>query len=321
VASRGPHGLTSRWRTDAAAAEVSLEPDRSAELQGRGFLRRWFRRPAAEHAPAGEGVVVAFASGKGGTGKSFLATNAAIALHAHGRRTALVDCDFGLANAHLLFGVNPRYSLQHLLDGGVPIEHVVVRTPYGPSLVAGGSGIASLAELDVRHMETLARALRWLAATHDVVLLDCAAGLSAQSLITVLTAQHVVVVTNPEIAALTDAYALIKCLARQGAHPAVHVAVNRVTDPGLGRATFQRLEEVSRRFAGCPIHYLGEVPEDPAVTHRRLGQAPLLSSAPGCTTTKAVLAMVHGLDRCLAATAGPPTGGVEGRMLRQIRRW
>jgi flagellar biosynthesis protein FlhG len=296
-----------------------LEPEPSAERQGRGLLRRWFRRAPAADARAREGVVVAFASGKGGTGKSFLATNAAIALHASGHRVALVDCDFGLANAHLLFGVNPRYSLQHLLDGGVGVEQVLAPTPYGPSLVAGGSGIASLAELDAAHMQALARALQWVAARHDVVLLDCAAGLSPQSLITVLAAQHAVLVTNPEIAALTDAYALVKCLARQAAHPAVHVVVNRVAERGLGAATFARLEDVSRRFAACSLHYLGEVPEDPAVTQRRLGQPPLLCSAPGCATTNAVRAVVTALEASLVPVV--PGTGVEARMLAQVRRW
>lgn len=302
--------------------EVSLEPDRNAERQGPGFLRRWFRRSGPtdslrEH----EAVVVAFASGKGGTGKSFLATNAAIALHRCGRRVALVDCDFGLANAHLLFGVNPRYSLQHLLEGGVPIQQVLATTPYGPSLVAGGSGIASLAELDARSMQALARALHWIAGCHDVVVLDCAAGLSPQSLITVLAAQHVVMVTNPEIAALTDAYALIKCLARQGVRPTVHLAVNRVLQAGLGKVTFERLADVSRRFAGCEIHYLGEVPEDPSVTHRRLGQPPLLCSAPECATTKTVLAMFQLLGQSIDSPGAIAGGGIEARMLAQIRRW
>lgn len=298
-----------------------MEPDLNADRQG-GFLRRWFRRANAAEAPCErEGVVVAFASGKGGTGKSFLTTNAALALHAAGRRVAVVDCDFGLANAHLLFGVNPRYSLQHLLEGGVGVQQVLTPTPYGPNLVAGGSGIASLAELDARHMQILARALHWIAATHDVVLLDCAAGLAPQSLITVLSAQHVVIVTNPEIAALTDAYALIKCVARQGAKPKIHLAVNRVGQSGLGRATFDRLAEVSRRFAGCPIHYLGEVPEDPAVTQRRLGQPPLLRSMPECATTRAVVDLFRTLNRQLETGSLGGETGIEARMLAQIRRW
>jgi flagellar biosynthesis protein FlhG len=296
-----------------------LEPELNAERQG--FLRRWFRRSGASEVPRErEGIFVALASGKGGTGKSFLSTNLALAMHAAGRRVALVDCDFGLANSHLLLGMTPRFSMQHLLEGRVPVQQVLTPTPYGPNLLAGGSGVASLAELEARHMQVLARALGWLATCHDLILLDCAAGLSPQSLITVLAAQHVVVVTNPEIAALTDAYALIKCLARHSVRPTVHLVVNRVMQPGLGRATFDRLAEVSGRFAGCAIHYLGEVPEDPAVTHRRLGQAPLLRSAPECATTRSILGICQELDRCLRQAA-PPQAGVEARMQAQIRRW
>ncbi len=300
-----------------------VEPDRNAEWRGRSLLRRWFRRPGAmDTMRAEEGVVVAFASGKGGTGKSFLATNAAIALHDAGRRTVVVDCDFGLANAHLLYGVNPQWSLHHLLEGSATVQQVLAPTPFGPGLIAGGSGIASLAELDGKHMQVLARALHWLAGCHDVVLLDCAAGLAAQSLITVLSSQHVVIVTNPEIAALTDAYALIKCIARQASRPRIHLVVNRVGQPGLGQATFERLGEVSRRFCGCQIHYLGEVPEDPLVTHRRLGQPPLLRSSPACATSMAVKAILRTLVAQLEpAGTSSATGGIEARMTAQIRRW
>jgi glycine/D-amino acid oxidase-like deaminating enzyme len=37
-----------------------------------------------------------------------------------GRRVVVVDCDFGLGNAHLLLGVNPRFALHHLLSGAHP---------------------------------------------------------------------------------------------------------------------------------------------------------------------------------------------------------
>ena len=301
-----------------------MEPDLDANKPGRGFLRRLFRRAGPlDVSREREATVLAFASGKGGTGKSFLATNAAIALHRAGRRVAVVDCDFGLANAHLLFGVNPRLSMQHLLDGAASVEEVLTPTPYGPCLIAGGSGVSSLAELDGRHMQVVARAVHWLASTHDAVLLDCPAGLAPQAMIMVLAAEHAVIVTNPEIAALTDAYALIKCLARQPGRPVIRLLVNRVTQPGLGKATFERLAEVSRRFAGCEIHYVGEVPEDPAVTHRRLGQPPLVVSHPECRTSLAIGAMLKELESQTGGLVPHSTmgSGVEARMASQIRRW
>ncbi|MCA8977817.1 MAG: P-loop NTPase [Planctomycetes bacterium] len=301
-----------------------MEPDLDARNVRRGFLQRLFRRHGSpEAAPRREAVVVAFASGKGGTGKSFLATSLSVALHDMRRRVVVVDCDFGLANAHLLFGVTPRFTMRHLLDGSAAIQQAVTPTPYGPALVAGGSGISSLTELGVHHLQVVARSLRWLCGAFDVVLLDCAAGLSPQSLLMSLAATHVVVVTNPEIAALTDAYALIKCLGRQPACPALHLAVNRVADPALGQATFDRLAEVSRRFAGRSIHYAGAIPEDAAVTQRRLGQPPLIVSHPECRTSLAVLEMTRAM---LSRTRGllPQAvvdGGIDARMTAQLSRW
>ena len=171
-------------------------------------------------------------------------------------------------------------------------------------------------------MHMLARAMSQVADRYDVVLVDCAAGLAPQSMITVLAAQHVVMVTNPEIAALTDAYAVIKCLSRQVERPSVELVVNRTPTLELGRATYDRLSEVSRRFANLPIHYLGAVPDDSSVSHRRLGQAPMLVGMPECETSKALIGLVGALEgEILETRSNPTTRGVEARMLSQIRRW
>ncbi len=268
-----------------------------------------------------QAVSIAVASGKGGTGKSFLAVNLAVGIWDRGHQITLVDCDFGLGNAHLLLGLNPRLTIQHVLGGQVGIDDARVRTAYGPWLVPGGSGISSLADLDEARMLLLARAMDRLSATQDVLLLDASAGIAPQGLATLLAAQHVVLVTNPEIAAITDAYALIKCLARQESQPSVLVVINRVRNPEQGLATFQRLNEVSQRFCGCALHYLGAIPEEPAVSHRRLGQAPLLTSQPECAASRSIQTI---LDQLSLATGGfqarstPRAATLEVRMRRQL---
>jgi flagellar biosynthesis protein FlhG len=300
---------------------VSFEQDLDSARAGRGFFRRVLHGPAATVAKR-EAVVVACASGKGGTGKSFLATNLAIGLHQRGLRTVVVDCDFGLANAHLLLGEAPPYSMQHLLCGEQTVSEVLAETEYGPSLIAGGSGIVSLAELGAKHMQMLASAMDHLAQCFDVILIDGAAGLAPQSMITVLSAQHVVMVTNPEIAALTDAYAVIKCVSRQVERPEVHLAVNRVPELALGAATFDRMSDVSRRFAGMSIHYLGAVPEDPSVSQRRLGRPPMIAEEPECETSMALGRLVSRLEaRVRASGALLVEHGVAARMSAQILRW
>jgi flagellar biosynthesis protein FlhG len=83
-----------------------VEPAHDADPVGLGGGAPW-RAPATPRASSREAAVVAVASGKGGTGKTFLTANLAVALHRRGLRVVVVDCDFGLANAHLLLGVTP----------------------------------------------------------------------------------------------------------------------------------------------------------------------------------------------------------------------
>ena len=51
---------------------------------------------------------IVVASGKGGVGKTSISVNLGLSLARQGRRTVLLDADFGMANAHILLGANPK---------------------------------------------------------------------------------------------------------------------------------------------------------------------------------------------------------------------
>lgn len=273
-----------------------------AEHPAGGVIRRLFHRIGLHVEPAAvEASVVAVASGKGGTGKSFVATSLAIALSRRGK-VVLVDCDYGLGNDHLLLGTSTPHTLRDVIAGRVRAADALVQTDYGPRLLAGGSGVSSMVELADSELATLADALSALARSADQVVLDLGAGISPQLVLTLLASDQVVLVTNPDLAALTDAYALIKCLARQRVHPPIGVIVNRVAgaESDLGPRTFAKLADVAARFCSYPLHYLGEIPDDPAIAQRRLGQAPLITSHPQC----AVAVAIEQISRRLEETSG-----------------
>ena len=94
------------------AAGQPAEPAGKGALgpRGRGLFGRLLQNLRGAPASRLQAVTIAIASGKGGTGKSFLATSLAVLLHRQGLRTALVDCDFGLACDHLLMGVKPALT-------------------------------------------------------------------------------------------------------------------------------------------------------------------------------------------------------------------
>jgi flagellar biosynthesis protein FlhG len=73
--------------------------------------------------------ILAIGGGKGGTGKSFLATHIGILLAKHGLRVVLVDADYNGANLHTFFGLtDPQYCLSDLLDSRCKIEQSILPT-------------------------------------------------------------------------------------------------------------------------------------------------------------------------------------------------
>ena len=270
---------------------------------GHGLFSRVFGSRPAEQAPVKrrEAASIAVASGKGGTGKSFVATNLAVVYHQRSQRVTLTDCDFGMACDHLLMGVSPALTLQHVLAGRAVLSDVEVQTPSGPTLVPGGSGVLQMANLNDNHLLTLGRLLSEVAANNDIMILDVGAGIAPANVLTLLSADQILIVTQPEIAALTDAYAVIKICVQLRPECNFNVVVNRVVAPGQGEKTFEKLAKVAARHTGATLSYLGEIGEDPTVTQRRLRQQPVTISDPDGKTSQAFHRIADRLDE----VAGP----------------
>ena len=285
----------------AASREVGARSSGALGPRGRGLFGRLLDSARTQPTQRSEACTIAIASGKGGTGKSFVATSLAVLLHRRGLRTTLVDCDFGLAVDHLLLGVKPNVSMQQLLSGQATLAQTVCDTPCGPKLLPGASGVRKLAAMSDKNLLTLARELGALTLQNDVVLLDLGAGIAPATMMTMLAADHIVLVTQPEIAALVDAYAVVKCVHQAAPNARFHVLVNRAVTRGRGEQAYIKLTEVARQHVGVNLDYLGEVIEDPRIGQHRLGQLPLVVTEPAGATAQALSSVV---DR-LAKVADP----------------
>lgn len=312
MVDRAP-GFPGRTTTSRREQPSALGP------RGRGLFGRLLSGLRGGAEPSSEACTLAIASGKGGTGKSFVATNLAVTLHRMDRSVTLVDCDFGLGCAHLLMGVKPAVTMQQLLTGKATMADVRVRTPCGPDLVPGASGVRKMADLSDKELLVLARELGGLAATSDVLLLDVGAGIGPQAVLTMLCADHIVLVTQPEIAALVDAYAVIKCIAQLEPTASFLVVVNRVPVAGRGQQAFARLTEVAQGHAGVRLQYLGEIEDDARVSQHRLGQLPLAATdgaGPLGDTFRAVAARLEQAAAPLQPRSVAADAGVEARFKR-----
>ncbi|HHY93013.1 MAG TPA: MinD/ParA family protein [Firmicutes bacterium] len=271
-------------------------PDQAEHL--RQLVREWGKRQASRRSRT-----IAITSGKGGVGKTNFTVNLGLALREQGRTVTIFDADLGLANVDIILGIAPPYTLAHVARGERTFAEVAYET-HNLKVVAGGSGIEELAELPAAELTRLVQEAAQL--NSDFFLIDTGAGISRHVISMALAAQEVVVVTTPEPPALTDAYALIKVLARRSPALTLHLVVNRVQSLSEGERVAQSFQRVVAEFLDTRVNHLGSIPEDGAVRLSVSRQEPLLCSHP-----EAVAALqVRRIAARLTGAAVPP--GADG---------
>lgn len=232
--------------------------------------------------------VVCVASGKGGAGKSMLASNLAVLRAQAGERVCLIDFDAGLANAHLLLGLSPTHDIGDLIAGHVSVGDALVKGPEGVSLLSGGVGRTALANPTRRELDRLYRQLVVLEEAFDLIVIDHGAGLGYATVTHLAATSTLLLVTNPEVTALSDAYALYKQAHAVNPSILVGLIVNRARDRHAAEQARERFEAVSMRFLGHKPESIGWVPQDDAVYWSIQQRRPVCLGSPESESARAL---------------------------------
>src|SRR5262245_23213172 len=252
------------------------------------------RRSATTAATAPVANAIAVASGKGGVGKTVLSITLAHALANLERRTVLIDGDLGLANVDIQLGLSPEVDLADVLDNNVPLTQAAQRhKATGLDIVAGRSGVASLATLSQVRLTSFGRGIADLSGRYDRVLIDLGAGVERPVRHLAALAQRTLVVTNDEPTSLTDAYALIKLLMQDGAKTKVLVVVNAAASKAEGERTYKTLAKACDTFLKMTPPLLGVVRRDAKVREAIRAQTALLTRHPTTEAARDVEAIAQ----------------------------
>lgn len=241
--------------------------------------------------------IIAVTSGKGGVGKTNLATNLAIAYARLGKRVVIMDADLGLANVNVVLGVVPRYNLYHVIRRQKTMREIIMDTNYGVRIVAGASGFSKIANLSAEEREGFITELQELSDA-DIIIVDTGAGVSTNVLAFVAAADEAIIVTTPEPTAITDAYGIIKIIATEVEEdgPSLKLVVNRVASVTEGRKVAERVINIAAQFLNLKIEYLGYVYDDPAVSQSVLRQKPFVHAEPRSKASACVEHIVGRLE-------------------------
>jgi septum site-determining protein MinD len=196
--------------------------------------------------------LITIASGKGGVGKTTTSINLGTALNSFGKEVIVVDANLTTPNIGLHLGAPiVPISLNHILNGKAKISDAIYEHESGTKIIPSSLSINDMKNLNPARLKEVGKRLRKMA---DIVIYDCAAGLGEEALAAMDSADEIIIVTNPEIPAVTDALKTAKMIEQMGKNVR-GVIVTRVT-----RAKTEMPISNIAEMLELPI--LGVIPED-----------------------------------------------------------
>ncbi len=207
--------------------------------------------------------VISVTSGKGGVGKTNVVGNFAIAFSKLGLKVLVFDADLGLANIDIIFGVNPKYNIDHVLRGEKEISEIIVDGPEGVKIIPAGSGFANLTNLTKGQKLNLLSEFEIFNDNLDIMLVDTGAGISTNVVYFNLAADECIIVATSEPTSNTDAYAMMKVMFTKYGTKHFKLLVNMVKNDSEAKMVYMNLSRAADRFLnGVVVEYIGYVPDD-----------------------------------------------------------
>jgi septum site-determining protein MinD len=221
--------------------------------------------------------IITITSGKGGVGKTTTAINLGAALNSFGKEVIILDANLTTPNVGLHFGAPiVPITLNHVLQGRAKIAEALYEHPSGTKIIPSSLSIKELKNVDLAGLKEIGKKLKKMA---DFVILDSAAGLGQEALAAIESGEESIIITNPEITAVTDALKTSKIIEQMGGE-VKGVIVTRVK----GLKTEMPIASI-RDMLELPI--LGVIPEDNRVQEALVMKDALIHTHPKSRSSRA----------------------------------
>jgi len=200
--------------------------------------------------------IIVITSGKGGVGKTTTAINLGAAMNYFGKNVLIIDGNLSTPNVGIHLG-SPEVpiNLNHvLLEKSEPFE-AVYEHKSGLRVMPSSLSIKGLKKIKPERIKDFKKDFKKIS---DYIIVDSAAGLGIETESVIMMADEVIVVTNPELPAITDALKTVK-MSEELKKPVSGVIMTRVK-----KNKIEMQPETVKEMLEVPI--LGMVPEDISVS-------------------------------------------------------
>ncbi len=196
--------------------------------------------------------IIVITSGKGGVGKTTTAINLGAAINQFGGEVLVIDGNLTTPNVGLhLNSPEVPVNLNHVLMNKASAFEAVYEHESGLKIMPSSLSIKELKKIKTSKMKDYKKDFQKIS---DYVIVDSAAGLGDEAMSVIDMADELIIVTNPEMPAITDALKTIK-MAEQMKKSIKGVIITRVKKNDI-----EMTPETVKGMLEIPI--LGMIPED-----------------------------------------------------------
>lgn len=240
--------------------------------------------------------VIAITGGRGGSGKTNVAVNLALALADLGQRVMVLDTDLAMGNVHQLLGLAAPRDLSDVMRGSCSIEQTVLQLSGGIRILPGSCGDASMTRLEPAKQAGLIHAVSDMADAPDVLIVDTASGIADSTLNFIRASRHALVVVRDDPASISGTYNFIKLLSRNYGVTHFNVLANMTHNRHEGRALFTKLLKVTDQHLSVVMEYLGDIPFDENVRYAAQKFRAVYEAYPTSKSSSAYAKIAHKIE-------------------------
>jgi MinD-like ATPase involved in chromosome partitioning or flagellar assembly len=204
--------------------------------------------------------VLAVVSGKGGVGKTTVASNLALELSLTGHKVLLVDCNITTPHLNFYFDIPYMYTLNDVLRGNVELEKAITRV-FALDFLPASLNAENLIGVEFEKLSDM------LKVEYDYIILDSAPGLGKEASTVLKTAESILYVTIPYLMAVSDVKRIIE-IARMMGKNNLGIVVNEIA-PGKKELTDEEIETLTN------LRVLVHIPFDKKVQDSAIRKLPV----------------------------------------------
>jgi len=230
--------------------------------------------------------IIVINSGKGGVGKTTTAINLGASLNKLDKEVIIVDGNLNTPNIGLQLGAPiVPVTLNHVLKGKADVEDAIYEHSSGMKIIPSSLSVKELTKFNTKKIPGIAKQLSNLC---DYVIIDSAAGFGEEVIAVLEAADEIIIVTNPEMPAVTDALKAVKVARNMGKK------INGVVVTRHNNARYEMPLSSIKSMLESQI--IGVVPEDKAVKEALNLRDAVCHTHPRSKVSRKYLEIAHKVD-------------------------